>query len=314
MASSPAKKNFRQFRNNFVGQLFLALLLLPGLSACQSIKLDSTGKNQPGKGASSTVGAKLAGNWQVSWELNGQTNSSHMSLAQDGTGFQGKGTEDNNKQDFVIDTGLITGNNITFHKRYHVEENPNLAPIVYQGTFQELSTAEYTGPYLSGTYQVTKGNRTIEGKWDAQKEGYGPGGQPQAAPQTSPQPTPEPNAAHNSNKAPHLSGKWDAGYEFEFKTVRSTIYLEQDGTKIVGHGMDKATKEAFKISGNYKFPNIKLWLKYLPVKAAKGVKAKPERSLEFRGTAAVVNESEYQGARLEGKTNGGGAWMAEQVR
>ena len=239
-----------------------------------------------------------------------------MVLAQNGNKFEGTGTDDKDGQPFVIDSGLQAGKAVSFHKRYHVDENPNLPPIVYQGNFETVNTPAYSGPYMSGTYKLSKGGQVVDGQWDAQMEGAGAGAASSGTAannppsQESPQQSPPPV---NTNRRPDLSGKWDAGYEFEFKTVHSSMFLEQTGNKIIGHGMDKATKEAFKIEGTYKYPDLKMYMTYYPVKGPKG-KSKPERKLEFRGTASVVNESEYQGTRLEGKTNGGGMWMAEQVR
>ncbi|MBK9282328.1 MAG: hypothetical protein IPM93_29600 [Candidatus Obscuribacter sp.] len=292
--------------------ILLTGILTLGLTGCQTIKLSGSPNAQnpsaPNSTGNNATSVDMSGPWQVSYEVGGEPKSAHMTLNQTGATFQGTGTDDHDSQNFVIDKGSIAGTSITFHKRYHVDENPNLPPIIYQGTFEMAKTETYSGPYASGTYSLTKGGQTVGGRWDAQKEGL-------ASP-TPAQDTPPANTQVNpaaGNKAPHLSGKWDAGYEFEFKTVHSSIYLEQEGQKLVGHGIDKNSKETFTLSGNYKFPNIRFVLKYNAVKGPKG-KAKPERKLEFRGTVANVNESEYQGPRLEGKTNGGGAWMAEIVK
>ncbi|MDP3507399.1 MAG: hypothetical protein Q8T09_05375 [Candidatus Melainabacteria bacterium] len=276
------------------------------LAGCQTVKLSPT-TSQPSGGGNAAAAIPVAGNWQVSYSVGGETQSAHMNISQSGNSFQGVGVDDSTQGNFVIDAGVINGKSITFHKRYHVEENPNLPPIIYIGSFEMAKTAEYSGPYMSGTYKVNKNGQLVEGQWDAQIDG---GGAATATPTTQ-----QPEAPQaGSNRRPHLSGKWDAGYEFEFKTVHASMYLEQDGTKITGHGMDKANKEAFNVKGTYTYPNIKMWVKYLPVKAGPKSKAKPERTLEFRGKADVVNEAEYQGTRLEGKTNGGGIWMAEQVK
>jgi hypothetical protein len=278
------------------------------LTGCQTVKISPT-SSQPSGGTNAAADTPVAGNWQVSYSVGGETQSAHMNISQNGTSFQGVGVDDSTQGNFVIDAGVINGKSITFHKRYHVEENPNLPPIIYIGSFEMAKTAQYTGPYMSGTYKVNKNGQLVEGQWDAQIDGGG-----LAATPTQSSPQPEAPQGGGSNRRPHLSGKWDAGYEFEFRTVQASMYLEQDGTKITGHGMDKANKEAFNVKGTYTYPNIKMWVKYLPVKAAGKNKAKPERSLEFRGKAASVNEAVYQGTRLEGKTNGGGIWMAEQVK
>lgn len=280
------------------------------LTGCQTVKLAPTTPQTTG-GANAAADTPVAGNWQVSYSVGGETQSAHMNISQNGTSFQGVGVDDSTQGNFVIDAGVINGKSITFHKRYHVDENPNLPPIIYIGSFEMAKTAQYSGPYMSGTYKVNKNGQLVEGQWDAQIDGGGLAATPT---QSSNQPQPEAPQSGGANRRPHLSGKWDAGYEFEFKTVQASMYLEQDGTKITGHGMDKASKEAFNVKGTYTYPNVKMWVKYLPVKAAGKNKAKPERSLEFRGKAAIVNEAEYQGTRLEGKTNGGGIWMAEQVK
>jgi len=277
------------------------------LTSCQTVKLSGQAGQTTGSiNKAAETDTPVAGNWQVSYSVGGETRSAHMNISQNGATFQGLGIDDSDQQNFVIDAGSLNGKSVSFHKRYHVDENPNLPPIVYTGTFEMAKGADYTGPYMSGTYKRVKNGQTTEGQWDAEIASGG------AVASAHTQEAPPPPV--NTNHRPHLSGKWDAGYEFEFKTVRSSMYLEQDGTKITGHGMDRSSKEAFTIKGNYKFPDIKMWVKYLPVKASGKNKAKGERSLEFRGKAAVVNESDYQGTRMEGKTNGGGMWMAEQVK
>jgi len=278
------------------------------LTGCQTVKISPT-SSQPSGGANAAADTPVAGNWQVSYSVGGETQSAHMNISQSGTSFQGVGVDDSTQGNFVIDAGVINGQSITFHKRYHVDENPNLPPIIYIGSFEMAKTAQYSGPYMSGTYKVNKNGQLVEGQWDAQIDSGG-----LAATPTQANPQSEAQQSGGSNRRPHLSGKWDAGYEFEFRTVQASMYLEQDGSKITGHGMDKANKEAFNVKGTYTYPNVKMWVKYLPVRAAGKNKAKPERSLEFRGKASSVNEAVYQGTRLEGKTNGGGIWMAEQVK
>lgn len=282
-------------------------LLIVSLSGCQTIKIGQ-GKASPGQtNQTSTASTDVSGPWQISFEVNKVPMSAHINLQQSGNSFQGTGTDDKDSQNFVIDSGVINGKSLRFHKRYNVEENPNLPPIVYTGVFDVVSTPEYSGPYISGNYTATKnGQPTISGVWDGRKEGA------EASPAPVQQ-TSEPQPQQASNKHPHLSGKWDAGYEFEFKTVHSSMYIEQDNQKISGHGIDKNSKETFTLTGKYTYPDIRFVLKYNPTKDKKG-KLKPERKLEFRGNVTVVNEPDYNGPRLEGKTNGGGAWMAEIVK
>lgn len=302
----------------FIVLAILSVSSLMSLSACQSVKIAPGGQNQPsGSGHVDTQPkgqpGPLSNTWQVSYSVNGETRSSHMTLVQNGTQFEGSGTDDENATPFVVDSGVFSGNSVLFHKRYHVDENPNLPPIIYQGKFEMANSPNYSGPYMSGSYKFNKSGQVVEGQFDAQVDSGSGTSNSSGSGSTAPPPQQSPQPAAGGNRRPDLSGKWDAGYEFEFKTVHSSMFLEQSGTKIVGHGMDKATKEAFKVEGTYKFPEVKMYVTYYPVKGPKG-KAKPERKLEFRGSAASVNDADYQGTRMEGKTAGGGMWMAEQVR
>src|SRR5438045_320696 len=83
----------------------------------------------------------------------------------------------------------------------------------------------------TGEYTTLVNGQPVKGQWEGQKMTQ------QAPPQTSgapeaPPPTP------GSDKPPDLSGKWTVGYEFNFKTIKSSMYLEQDGGKLSGHGVD----------------------------------------------------------------------------
>jgi hypothetical protein len=294
------------------------------LSGCQLLKTSKPGQstNKGGNGGNGGKGSpmmsQIAGTWQISFAFGEETRSSHMTLSPNATGFEGTGTDDSDGTSFVIDSGFLAGNKIGFHKRYHVDENPNLPPLVYDGTFEMVSNAAYKGPYMKGSYKLDKlEGPPVQGEWDAQKvdaqaaSGQGASGGPSAQQQV--QQAPPPQANIDPNKAPDLSGKWDAGYEYMFKTFHSRMFLEQDGKKIAGHGADKNTNESYVISGTYNYPNVTIIHKYPVLKLAKG-KTKPARTLEFRGKVEMVNEAEYQGPRMIGKNMGGGDWMAEEVR
>jgi hypothetical protein len=296
--------------------LLLVLAIASSLTGCQFLGKGKGGAGGPKGGAPTTgiasVGAKLIeGAWQISYSVAGETQSAHMTVTTNPGGFDGTGTDDSDGKNFVIDSGFLSGNSVGFHKRYHVDENPNLPPIVYNGTFEVVSNPTYKGPYMHGNYTLDQGGgQGAHGEWDAQKvdlQQAGQNGAQQQAGQTPPPPIVDPN------KPPDVSGKWDAGYEYMFKTFHSRMFLEQNGTKISGHGADTNTNETFVISGTYTFPNIKIIHKYPELKLSKK-KTKAPRTLEFRGTVQVVNESEYQGPRMTGKNMGGGDWMAEEVR
>ncbi|MBK9206456.1 MAG: hypothetical protein IPL73_29395 [Candidatus Obscuribacter sp.] len=117
----------------------LGLSLIFCLSGCQTIKIG--GKANPGQtGQTSSGNADVSGPWQISFEVNKEPMSAHINLQQSGNSFQGTGTDDKDNQNFVIDAGVLNGKSLRFHKRYHVDENPNLPPIVYTGVFDVVNT------------------------------------------------------------------------------------------------------------------------------------------------------------------------------
>jgi hypothetical protein len=302
---------FSQALNQSI-MLLLVFALASSLAACQFLgKSKGKGGSQAHSGTSAApANSPLMGQWRVSYSVNGDTLSAHVTFTPNSGGFEGTGTDDSNNQNFVVDDGFISGKSIGFHKRYHVDENPNLPPIVYDGTFEMVSNPTYKGPYMHGTYKLSRSDgQGMQGEWDAQKVDC----QQQPAQNSAPQPQAPPAPVVDPNKAPDISGKWDAGYEYMFKTFHSKMFLEQDGEKITGHGADKNTNESFSIVGTYTFPDIKIIHKYPELKLSKK-KTKPARTLEFRGKVEVVNEPEYQGPRMTGKNIGGGDWMAEEVR
>jgi hypothetical protein len=297
--------------------LLLVMAIVTSLAGCQF--LGKKGGKSGGNGARTSSGnnpnAKLLlGSWQVSYAVNGDTRSSHMTLTPAPGGFEGTGTDDTDGGNFIVDTGFLAGSTVGFQKRYHVEENPNLPPIVYDGTFEVVANETYKGPYMHGTYKLDKGDggEGVKGEWDAQKVDA----QQSAANVLTRQPPQQQAPAASDvdpSKPPDLSGKWNAGYEYMFKTFHSRMFLEQDGKKITGHGADQNTNENYKITGTYNFPDIKIIHQYPELKLSKK-QTKAPRTLEFRGKVEVVNEPEYHGPRMTGKNMGGGDWMAEEVR
>jgi len=304
--------------------LLMLLAFASSLTGCQLLKGSKPGAGKAGSASTAAGGGArrsaapgsslIMGDWQVSYAVNGETQSAHMTFKAVGDGFEGTGTDDANGQNFVIDTGFISGNSVGFHKRYHVDENPNLPPIVYDGTFEMVSNDAYKGPYMHGSYKLSKGDGpAIAGDWDAQKVENQQGGRDAQTAATQAAPPQQPQTIVDPSKPPDLSGKWTGGYEYEFKTFHTKMFIEQDGAKLAGHGVDTNTNEAFTITGTFNFPTIKLIHKYPELKLGKG-KTKAPRSLEFRGKVEVVSEPEYQGPRMIGKNIGGGDWMAEEVR
>src|SRR5262249_25613041 len=183
-------------------------------------------------------------------------------------------------------------------------------------TVEPSEEPDAPGPYLSGDYSTTYQGQQVTGKWEAimtQAETAQAGGEPQhggGETQQSAPPPPQQQAAVDAGKAPHLSGKWTVGYESDFKTIQSDMFIEQDNDKLTGHGQDKNTKEKFLIEkGWYNFPRITIVRKY-----TKGKGAAADRSLTFKGEVTVVNDANYQGPYMSGKTQGGGSWEVEMYK
>lgn len=88
------------------------------------------------------------------------------------------------------------------------------------------------------------------------------------------------------------------------------MYIEQDGGRVTGHGVDINTKEKFTIDkGWYDYPKLTIVRKY---EKAKG--AKENRTLTFKAKVSIIMEKDYQGPYLNGKTSGGGAWEAQLIK
>jgi hypothetical protein len=258
---------------------------------------------------------KIGGAWKVGFQFGKKNLTSTVTFIQEGNAFHGEGQDDQTKKHFAIEQGQIEGDNIRFSKNYNDHENQ---PVDYTGTFQILKVPNYAGPYLSGRYQCGKNNRIISGDWEAEPVADKPdaANEPvtneQSKPLSENNPTPNapPPAEAPTDHAPQLSGKWNVGFEYDFKTVHSTMYLEQDKGTLTGHGFDEETKEKFVITkGWYNYPRITLVRSYAKSKSS-GI----SRTVTFRATVTSVNDKDYQGPYLRGKTQGGGDWEAQLIK
>ena len=254
------------------------------------------------------VPVKLTGHWKMGFLYGTKNFTSTIDLTQDNNSFHGTGTDDDSNLAFSVEQGTISGQQISFIKLYSDGKHQ---PVQYGGSFQIVNDPNYSGPYLSGEYELASHGKPISGVWEAEVvSDQPPPANPQPAPQNPPEspPPPEPPPPHRG--APQLSGKWNVGYEYNFKTIHSTMYLEQDGGKLTGHGFDENTKEKFVISkGWYKYPRLTLVRKYVKGKGAAG-----DREVTFKATVSWVSASDYVGPYLNGKTQGGGAWEAELLK
>jgi hypothetical protein len=290
-----------------------------GLSGSSSFKnrprtllTDSVPQPQPRRApsANSNGPVNLNGQWRLGFQVENRTLSSTLNLSQHGESFQGEGIDDQTKRHFAVEGGAIKGAQVTFFKRY---DGNDMQPVEHKGQFSILNDegANVHGPYMSGDYSTSYHGKALSGAWEAAMV------PPEKAVSLS-APAPEPEAQQVSQpvaqaqpgKSPDLSGKWTVGYEANFKTIHSVMYLEQDGGKVAGHGVDLDTKEKFFIAkGWYHFPHLTIIRTYV-----KGKGAKANRNITFKADVSFINDRDYQGPYLNGKTQGGGTWEAEKIK
>ncbi len=317
-----------------LGICLSSFLLTVFLTGCAGLKLqhsggvDESGGNGGG-GKQSASGGKhaeeseqgvLSGDWRLGYKWKDQTFNASMTLKQHGNTFTGSGKEDESGFDFLIQHGQIAGDQISFTKKY-TGKNASIGEIQYTGALTTANEENYKGPYLSGDYSMATKDGQVSNDWDAVRDtSPAPAATEEQAPAP---PTEQAPVQQNQNlshpdKPPDLSGKWDVGFEYQFKTIHSVMFLEQDHDKIVGHGIDD-TKEKFVIEkGWYHFPKLTLIRKY-PKSASVKVKGKthegkPAREMTFKADVSMANDKDYQGPYLGGKTDGGGNWEAELIK
>ncbi len=297
---------------------FALLLVIPtlvvGLNGCNLIK-QATGPtgNKSGDAANPQSDGKLNGYWKLAYQINNDVASCHFQLKQNGASFSGVGADDHNGKAFLVENGHVQAAEVVFYKRYEQPDYPNQPPIEFIGKLDLSGKAAY----MNGGFDVSANGEAIKGQWEAEREGANPqeaqasAGQQQEQPQEQ---APPQQQAARPDKPPDLSGKWNAGYEFNFKTIHVTMFLEQLKEKVTGHGLNENTNEKFVIeNGFYYPPKVTLMLKYPAIKLKDKV-VKPERRMTFKADVSLVNDADYQGPYLSGKTDGGGNWEAQQVR
>jgi hypothetical protein len=323
-------------------KVFFCCLLAFSVAGCTGLKLPGVG----GNGAASSSGAatdeakplSMTGKWSVGFKYNNETLNASMTLKQDGSTFEGSGKDEQDGTPFKIEQGQVRGDQVSFVKKYG-GALAKVAPIQYAGTISTMSGTDYSGPYLKGDYAAKDGEgNTVSNDWDAVIDKPKPvaaAPQPAAAPEAQPERTPEPAAPPppqapsgetHPDKAPDLSGKWEVAYEYKFRTVKSIMFLEQEFDQVIGHGLDD-NKEKFVFEKIfYKYPKITLIRKYqktaqtaAPAKGKGKGKDAPkavgsERTMTFKGDVSVVNDADYQGPYIRGKTDGGGTWEAQRVK
>lgn len=299
-------------------------------TGCANVKLPGAG----GTATSTSTGAQsdeskqsgLTGKWNVGFKYNNETLNATMTLKQDGNSFDGTGKDEQEGNVFKIEQGSIRGDQVSFVKKYEGKLS-KIPPIQYAGTISTMNGDDYSGPYLKGDYAAKdpEGN-VVSNDWDAVLEKpksaiapAPPAQEAQPAQQEAASPQQQGGETH-PDKAPDLSGKWEVAYEYKFRTVKSIMFLEQEFDQVIGHGLDD-NKEKFVFEKiYYKYPKITLIRKYQKAAPAKakgkdaGKSAGGERKMTFKGDVSVVNDPDYQGPYIRGKTDGGGNWEAQRVK
>jgi hypothetical protein len=274
--------------------------------------------SKSGNGSGNSADAPLEGYWTIAYKFGDNVGQSSAQLHQQGNQISGSGTDDKSNRAFNI-SGTIQGNNVQFVKQYEAANaGQAVPPVNYDGKLEMVNDKDYQGPYLSGQYSTTINGQQKSDTWEAQLSNAQGGAQTAGGGQQTQESQPDNNQQANSQpqappdgKAPDLSGKWKVAYKSNFKTISSTMFIEQDGDHLTGRGIDKNTNEKFDIEkGWYAFPKITIVRTY---KKGKGGAAS-DRVVQFKGTVEWVNDKDYQGPYLHGETQGGGDWEAQLVR
>lgn len=295
----------------------MATLVLT-LAGCAKISL---GPKQPGGapsgqatggqqgGAPVATANPMSGTWKIAFKFNNQVMKATMQLQQQGNQFTGSGTDDDSGRAFDVQ-GTVNGQDVTFTKQYQAPgANGPVPPVNYAGTLTMVNDKDYQGPYMNGNYNTVINGQQVGDVFEAQLASSQGGEQTASTP--PPSPSEEGGGEQAPAKAPDLSGKWLVAYKWNFKTIKSTMFLEQDGGHLSGRGVDQNTNEKFEIQkGWYSFPNMTIVRTY---KKGKGGAAS-DRTMIFRGKVQMVNAKDYQGPYMRGETQGGGEWEAQLVR
>ncbi len=300
-----------------------------------------SGNPSPGNGSTnnnqtSNTQMNVTGEWEIGFLVQDKTLKAKLKLTQNGNNFEGTGIDEDTNMNFNIINGQVNPDlTVEFYKQY---SDPNNPVVKYTGKLENVNDQYYQGPYLSGEYLAQANGQSLTGIWQA--ELINPPVTSVSQGQTTPNPTtnqtpattnpnqdkkssnentPAQNNAQgqiNKNEdtmpdhPPDLSGKWEVGYESNFKTVHTTLFLEQYNDSLKGHGLDTSTNESFDVEkGWYYFPKVTLVWKY-----TKGKGASTTRTMVIKASVSMINEKDYQGPYLNGKTQGGGAFEAQLVK
>jgi hypothetical protein len=307
------------------GQLItLALSAMLVLGGCTQIKLSggksggsgtSLGGSKSGGGGSDAAmnpnsPPAINGDWKVTFIYAGEPYESLITFSQQGRALTGQGED--SAGPFFIQAGVVDGTKLKFTKKY-ADADPSKQPVNYVGELEWEDDADYRGWRMGGHYKTAAPDGTlVDDKWvaisaAAEQAMQSAPAQPEPAQQNPPdqqaQDPGDQQPASNSGGTPDLSGKYTAEYQFNFKKIYSTIWLEQDGGRLAGHGVDRNTNEKFVVTkGFYNYPRVQIFCHY-----TKGHAAAATRDL-------IVKAQVTAGPSLKGETQFGGGWQAKIVR
>jgi len=348
-----------------ITQLVIIACSLTFLASCSKINLHNggnakggapAGKNAAANGAHPQQGGGqpaqqsnapplLDGEWEVDYEFKGDQFVGTVNFAQSGAAVTGAGADQDGKE-WQVDNGQVQGTKVSFGKKYANSQSP---PIVYTGELKFLQTADYTGWMMEGTYTAAgPGGSAVSGKWVANPSAPPVQEAAPSAEQAAPSPAsgggffgannPAAPSAPRSSEPEHIgdarpvdiSGHYDGSYNFNFKKVKSKMWIENDGEKISGRGYDVLSnsappkpkpkgkgkekekpvdqgggKENFVIEhGTYKYPNVTLTRQYV-----KGKGANETRTVVFRAKLS----SNGRDIVMKGETQFGGTWDSHRL-
>lgn len=256
----------------------------------------------------------LDGEWEFDYEFKGQAFVGNVQIAQQGNTLVGEGADQDGRA-WTVEAGQIQGNQVSFQKKYG--DSPTV--VQYTGEIKHEASQEYTGWLMEGKYTATsKDGQPVSGKWVANPTT--PLAEVTAAPPPSnpvglpfqASPPPSQPAASNQNlgdvRPVDISGRYEGTFTYDFKKIKTTMWLRNEGKKISGDGTDIVNKDATRFSiqrGWYEYPKVTIVRKYV-----KGQGAKESKEMTFKATLS----SNGRDISMTGETQAGGAWNAHLVR
>lgn len=286
------------------------------------------GNPQPVQSAgTSQAPPPLDGEWEVDYEFKGNPYIGNVTFSQQGTALAGTGADQDGRE-WSVDAGEIQGTKISFQKKYVNSSSP---PITYSGELKYLESPEYTGWAMEGSYTSPGPNgQSLGGKWVANPTAPpapvadNSAAPPQQAPVSFPFAGTQAPAQPKNNSPEHIgnekpqdiSGHYEVGYQYNFKKIKSNMWLENDGKKVTGHGYDivdsKAKDKKDKkggSGGNEQFTIEKGWYEYPRVTLIRTYKGKNARNIVFKAQLS----SNGRDIVMKGETQYGGQWDAHLV-